>query len=713
MKRQADGGCRPLFVEVMRKKEEIPQLETRMVLVCDLAHPQFASGAMRTLSQELPLGDFDLLHLKRIRNSAATKMKTVGGVKPCSLSHLTIVLGPPESWAALPANTRDAWAAKHGLVLPPRAIVVPARAPSTRMEHDAYQMAQAEWNKSNLTTSGGIDDGADGSFWPINYHPIMNVATGVFSNALPSPMDAPSASPSSLQAPSSFSLPQSSKQTAHRTAEERMLWHLWEALADQRHAVALHRAALAIAGTQGSKGQSDADDRQHPRGSISRCNGGGCVRNGTSCRGVIGAVLVDPSLGRVVICASRVREELRRREWERCRVGGKGAQDAYYGVCHPLLSAPMLCVKGMGWKLRHDRLKRDTTPVAAAVGGRRASIDDRSHAGARCQNGSPKWRQIRLPAQYRTLRDFKFVKRPRRVNGAGRTHDVEGSCCGDNVEKDGHQCNDRNHARDYDDGDGVNSYGATEFENESLLATLRSVPWECLQCGHRPGLRLGYGTAKQQTMGGWEAGAPVLRGVEEEAGGREVESGASNAVVGRDGMGRDEAHLCTGLDLYVVVSCGSENDGKNEGGGGGGGGEGGGGGGWKCDCGDLISAMDAMALVHSRIRSVVFARRCIATADAPVSSTGGESSQSTVVPDAPEYGVAGPSGAACNPGAARARRTRCCSGWKDVGIHGIPFLNHNYPVYELQAPQKGAEHSGTGLIETELAEFWSELSKFP
>ena len=48
-----------MFVEVMRKKEEIPQLETRMVLVCDLAHPQFASGAMRTLSQELPLGDFD------------------------------------------------------------------------------------------------------------------------------------------------------------------------------------------------------------------------------------------------------------------------------------------------------------------------------------------------------------------------------------------------------------------------------------------------------------------------------------------------------------------------------------------------------------------------------------------------------------------------------------------------------------------------------
>ena len=169
-----------------------------------------------------------------------------------------------------------------------------------------------------------------------------------------------------------------------------------------------------------------------------------------------------------------------------------------------------------------------------------------------------------------------------------------------------------------------------------------------------------------------------------------MESGASNAVVGRDGMGGMRL-ICAQDWTFTFAPCGSENDGKmkeeeeeeEE--------ERGRRRRWKCDCGDLISAMDAMALVHSRIRSVVFARRCIATADAPVSSTGGESSQSTVVPDAPEYGVAGPSGAACNPGAARARRTRCCSGWKDVGIHGIPFLNHNYPVYELQAPKKGAE----------------------
>ena len=59
--------------------------------------------------------------------------------------------------------------------------------------------------------------------------------------------------------------------------------------------------------------------------------------------GATGAVLVNPATDLAVICASRVREKLKK-DQKPVRV------DA-----NPLLSSTMLCIKGMGWKLQQER----------------------------------------------------------------------------------------------------------------------------------------------------------------------------------------------------------------------------------------------------------------------------------------------------------------------------------------------------------------------
>ena len=102
------------FLEISGELEPT-EPSTRTVLVANLTHPRYASGAMKTLCRELPLGDFDLLHLKRIRKQQQ-QQQGPGEQTKCQ-QRLTILLGPPKAWESLSVETRTRWETDHGLEL--------------------------------------------------------------------------------------------------------------------------------------------------------------------------------------------------------------------------------------------------------------------------------------------------------------------------------------------------------------------------------------------------------------------------------------------------------------------------------------------------------------------------------------------------------------------------------------------------------------------
>ena len=420
---------------------------------------------------------------------------------------MTILLGPPKAWESLSVETRTRWETDHGLELPPISVEVPARHPSTKAEHEEYQKLQA--SISDAGEKEGSSSSANGG--------RSNEGHTSSSRLLTWPLNY-----HPLSGPSS-NLSESGKEYSS------MLRHLWEALADQRHS------------------------------EIHRCSGDRRKESGAT-----GAVLVNPATDLAVICASRVREKLKK-DQKPVRV------DA-----NPLLSSTMLCIKGMGWRLQQER---------------------------RCRSEGQE----------------RAVKR----------HRPNLDCAGD--------------------------------VKDDTVGFCESVPWESLQREH-PSL---FGDRKLNSLGRSNISPFLLPSISTQQSSPSVVPSAS--AVGREALPKEEGYLCTGLDLYLVLPT---KIGASD----------------SADIGtddstvpqigriqEEPSPMDAMALVHSRIRRVIFAT---------------------------------------SPHTSEVKENCAC--WRNMRIHGIPSLNHHYKVFELQKSleEKSDSHSKsqTGLegdFERNLMGFWA------
>jgi hypothetical protein len=104
-----------MFIEI-EKHERRDQLSTRPVLFCRLHSPKNASGVMKLFSTKLPLGEYNLLHMKRIRKDDFG---------------LSILLCPRSTWLGIREAVRNGWMEEFGLS-EPEEIAVPTHPPSTK-----------------------------------------------------------------------------------------------------------------------------------------------------------------------------------------------------------------------------------------------------------------------------------------------------------------------------------------------------------------------------------------------------------------------------------------------------------------------------------------------------------------------------------------------------------------------------------------------------
>lgn len=222
-----------MFKEI-EKRIEIDQLATRNVLFSRLKSPKKASGLMKLLSSKLPLSNFKLLHLKRIKKDEET-------------GNLCVLLCPPISWLEFSETLRNSWMLEFGLS-DPEEVAVPVHPPM---------------NKEDLKLHS----------WPQIFHdpkPIEELILPTF------------------------------------TEQRSMMWYLWAAIADS-----------------GMNGEGDG-----------------------------GGVLVDPTSGQIVICASNVRKDLT--DSQNHTSSGSNRNESSIRR-HPLQTVVMLCIQGQGWIHQNQR----------------------------------------------------------------------------------------------------------------------------------------------------------------------------------------------------------------------------------------------------------------------------------------------------------------------------------------------------------------------